>query len=231
MSPWRAWPSTWISNRRVSPISGKPPRIGHFAAQQAIHSIALVGKVRTHPGDEHEVGLSGFDHDSGRHPPLVQPPRVGGDIGFGPQRSRAGLTRFGVNAEQPIRQQQRRFGHPYLAEVVVLHGERRPVDVGNLARGMHAQAVLVEREAYRVAFDCRLRQLFVGGPSGLDRPVGACIRQIVDLSDFVVGAWLSDHSAHSSMASAVLAMRRRRETVANAHVERLCRWPFEGRGQ
>ena len=103
--------------------------------------------------------------------------------------------------------------------VVVLHGECRTVDLRNLARGMHAQAVLVQRQAHRVALDRRRRHLFVGGPDGLDRPVGASIRQIVDPFDCVEGRWLR-------VARRILSWRRRflgqcdGGAVANAPVSR-----------
>lgn len=50
---------------------GQAAQVGHLAAEQPVDPLALVEQIRAHPGDEHQVGLPAFDHDSGGHPALL----------------------------------------------------------------------------------------------------------------------------------------------------------------
>ena len=50
---------------------GQTPVIGQLTAEQAIDAFSSVGEVHPHPGDDHQVGLTRFDHDPRGHMSLV----------------------------------------------------------------------------------------------------------------------------------------------------------------
>ena len=58
----------------------------------------------------------------------------GGDVGFGPDRALALHQRFGVDAGNPVAEQQRRARHAHLPAEPVLRCKLVAEDLGDIAR-------------------------------------------------------------------------------------------------
>jgi len=108
--------------------------VGQLAAEQPVDALAAGPQVHSEPADKQQVRLPGLDHDPGRHAPgVVQVPGVQTDIGLGPYRAGPHRTGRPLDAGHAVCQQQRRGRHPGLPSTVVLNGEHRPEQFGDVA--------------------------------------------------------------------------------------------------
>ena len=56
-------------------------------SRAAGRTLAAVEQVDPHVADQHQVGLTGLDHEAGRHVAAVEVPGVAPDVGLGPDRA------------------------------------------------------------------------------------------------------------------------------------------------
>ena len=105
-----------------------------LASEKPVDAFAPVEEVDPQPGDQEQVGLPGFDEDTGRHAAVVQVPGIRMDVGFGVDGAESHGARFARQAGDAVDQQQRRLRQPDLAAEPVLFLEQRPQHLRDAAR-------------------------------------------------------------------------------------------------
>jgi hypothetical protein len=142
---------------------------GQLATEHPVDALAAVEEVDAEPGDEEEVGLSGFDQNSGADALFMDEPGIGADRGFGPDR--AGLHGGGLatDAGDAIGQQKRWLRHADLMAVGILRREQGSKEKGDLSRCVKLKVVAGEL-ALDGLFDLRRSR----GKGPFDRDCALC---------------------------------------------------------
>src|SRR5690606_36925028 len=76
-----------------------------------------------------------------------QVPSVLGDVSLGPQHTTPMGASLGIDAGDPIRQQQRRLWHAHLPREAILLLEQRPVDLRDVPRGVDLQLLAIQLDS------------------------------------------------------------------------------------
>jgi hypothetical protein len=120
---------------------------GKLATQHAVDPLIAIEEIDAQPGNQQQVGLSGFNQDAGGHMIFVQEPGIAAQIGFGPNRTGFHGTRFAFDSGDAVGEQHRRLRHAHLTAECVLTPEERSKKRGDQAGGMQIELLAAELRA------------------------------------------------------------------------------------